>query len=207
MKNLFSYFQKNQSNLWFQTNRTRLRANYFNTQKNNRIYSNLFLALIYMQVGKNHTSLFHRGSFSVLLFRSRFTAGFFSFFASFGFFVFVPSVAVPFFTVVTTSTVTEKRKRKKYLKQISWHFRPHLITKYQKPSPCILYLQNGTCSCSDWYSIWKSGPNCIFLGVVHISTHPVLFAGKLEWFFTFVAHILIAILLIMSCPYWYPLTV
>lgn len=137
MKNLFSYFQKNQSNLWFQTNRTRLRANYFNTQKNNRIYSNLFLALIYMQVGKNHTSLFHRGSFSVLLFRSRFTAGFFSFFASFGFFVFVPSVAVPFFTVVTTSTVTEKRKRKKYLKQISWHFRPHLITKYQKPSPCI----------------------------------------------------------------------
>jgi len=113
MKNSFFYFQKkNQSNLWFQTNRTRIRANYFNTQKNNEIYSNLFLALIYMQVGKNHTSLFHRGSFSVFLLRSRFTAGLFSFFASFGFFVFVPSVAVPFFTVVTTSAVTKGREKK-----------------------------------------------------------------------------------------------
>lgn len=60
-----------------------------------------------MQVGKNHTSLFHRGSFSVFLFRSRFTTGFFSFFASFGLLVFVPSVAIPFFTVVTTSAVTK----------------------------------------------------------------------------------------------------
>lgn len=108
MKNLFFYFQKNQpSNLRFHTNRTRLRGNYFNNQKNNKIYSNLFPALIYMQIGKNHTSLFHRGSFSVFLFRSRFTAGFFSFFASFGFFVFVPSVAIPFFTIMAASAVTK----------------------------------------------------------------------------------------------------
>lgn len=64
-----------------------------------------------MQVGKNHTSLFHRGSFSVFLFRSGFTTGFFSFFASFGLLVFVPSVAIPFFTVVTTSAVTEEREK------------------------------------------------------------------------------------------------
>lgn len=88
-----------------------------------------------MQVGKSHTSLFHRGSFSVFLFRSRFPAGFFSFFASFGFFVFVPSVAVPFFTVMTTSAVAKQRA--KIPQTIARHFRPNLITEYKKPSLCI----------------------------------------------------------------------
>lgn len=65
-----------------------------------------------MPIGKNHTGLFRGGSFSVFLLRSGFTAGFFSFFASFGFFVFVPSVAVPFFTVVAASAVTKEKEGK-----------------------------------------------------------------------------------------------
>lgn len=128
VKNLFFYSQKKKkktqqkksqpkpkpkpSNFPSRTNRTRLRTNYFNNQKNNKIYRNLFLALIYMPIGKNHTGLFRGGSFSVFLLRSGFTAGFFSFFASFGFFVFVPSVAVPFFTVVAASAVTKEKEGK-----------------------------------------------------------------------------------------------
>ena len=154
-----------------------------------------------MQVGKNHTSLFHRGSFSVFLLRSRFTAGLFSFFASFGFFVFVPSVAVPFFTVVTTSAVTKGREKKQPSNNCmmlqapfncripkktafafvfaNWHlllFRPHVVCGRQRHTELF----------TGWY--------------VHPPI-PHFLLGNWDDFSN------LELLLTMSCPYWHPFIV